>query len=86
MFFISPSLLRALTVSNDPLTRQLSSVIHPSHEWNLVLKHNSVLGEDVLLGPPVYDVTAVANSETVTVYKVPKSAWAPFRPLMVQER
>ncbi|GMH77902.1 hypothetical protein TL16_g07580 [Triparma laevis f. inornata] len=29
---------------------------------------------------------AVANSETVTVYKVGKIAWEPFKPLMVQER
>ena len=61
-------------------------MIHPSHDWNIILKHNSVLGEDVLLGSPIFDVTAVANSETVTVYKVPKVAWEPFKPLMVQER
>ncbi|GMH93521.1 hypothetical protein TrVE_jg13384 [Triparma verrucosa] len=65
---------------------QGEEVIHPSHDWNIILKHNSVLGEDVLLGSPIFDVTAVANSETVTVYKVPKVAWEPFKPLMVQER
>ena len=61
--------------------------VKPSHDTNVILKHSSVLQEDVIIGVnPTHDVTAVCHSATCDVFKVPATAWGKFRASTIATR
>ncbi len=60
-------------------------VLRPTHDWNITLRHGSILAEDVLVGSPLYDTTAVAQTP-VTLFAVPQAAFKHFKPLLKSER
>lgn len=64
----------------------VGSTLQPSHDISVILTHDSVLSEDCLIGSLTYDTTAIAISDTVVCYRVPKEGWKYFRTHVTNSR